>query len=417
MLYLLFKYLNQIFDIPGGRLFNYISFRSILAIITSLLISLILGKFLIKYFKRKQIGETVRELNLEGQTNKQGTPTMGGIIIILSLLISVFLYCNITNIYIIILTVTTIWLAILGFIDDYIKIFKKNKEGINWKIKLLAQGLIGLFIGITFYLHPKIVIREKIKDETTLIKEAEETSYKYSRQVIALSNDQKNFKTTLPFLKNNEFDYQWFLFFLDKKNQEKFTWIIFVLIITFIIAAVSNGANLTDGLDGLAASTSAIIVANLAIFAYVSGNIILAHYLNIMYIPYTGELVVFSAGLIGALIGFLWYNSFPAQIFMGDTGSLTIGGIIACYAILIRKEVLLPLICGIFLIESLSVLIQVGYFKYTKKKYGEGKRIFLMAPLHHHYQKKGLHEVKIVMRFIIIGFICAALSIITLKIR
>lgn len=417
MLYLLFKYLNTHFDIPGGRLFNYLSFRSGMAIITSLLIALIIGKYIIKYLRKKQIGETIRDLGLEGQMNKQGTPTMGGIIIIIALLISTLLFANIGNIYIIILLITTVWLCIIGFIDDYIKVFKHDKRGLHGKAKMFGQIILGVFIGTIIYLNPDIVIREKIKKESVNISDGEEISSSYSRQVIALSEDKKCLKTTIPFIKNNEFDYKYFLFFLNNKNKEKYVWIVFIIAVTFILAAVSNGANLTDGLDGLAAGTSSIVVGVLAIFAYVSGNIILADYLNIMYIPYSGEMVVFASALIGAIIGFLWYNTYPAQVFMGDTGSLTLGGIIAVFAILVRKEILLPILCGVFFIETVSVMLQVAYFKYTKKKYGEGKRIFLMSPLHHHFQKKGIPEPKIVTRFLIVAMIFAVLSIVTLKIR
>ncbi|MCX7954154.1 MAG: phospho-N-acetylmuramoyl-pentapeptide-transferase [Bacteroidales bacterium] len=417
MLYFLVKYLNTYYDIPGGRLFNYLSFRSGMAIITSLLIALFIGKYIIKYLKKKQIGETIRDLGLDGQMCKQGTPTMGGIIIITAILVSTLLFANISNIYIIILLITTIWLGIIGFIDDYIKVFKHNKKGLHGKAKIFGQIVLGIFIGTVIYLNPNIVIREKIKKESVSISDGKEISYSYSRQIIALSEDKKCLKTTIPFFKNNEFDYEYLLFWLKKEERYKYVWIVFIIAVTFILAGVSNGANLTDGLDGLAAGTSSIIGAILGIFAYVSGNIILADYLNIMYIPYSGEMVVFASAFVGASIGFLWYNTYPAQVFMGDTGSLTLGGIIAVFAILVRKEILLPILCAIFFIETLSVMLQVAYFKYTKKRYGQGKRIFLMSPLHHHFQKKGMPEPKIVARFLIVAMIFAVLSIVTLKIR
>lgn len=414
MFYYLFTYLDSL-DIPGAGLFNFISFRTALAVITSLIISMIYGKKIIRFLQKKQIGETVRDLGLEGQYQKQGTPTMGGLIIIAAILVPVLLFAKLDNVYIILMIITTIWLGIIGFLDDYIKVFKKNKEGLKGKFKVFGQIGLGLIVGLTVYLSKDIVIRENPSIDSAHLIEVVDNNTDDPEQVV-IQNDKKSLKTTIPFLKNNEFDYSKILWFWEGKH-EWIMGIIFVIIVIFIVTFVSNGANMTDGLDGLAAGTSAIIGSTLGIFAYVSGNVIFAEYLKIMYIPEIGELVIFSGAFIGATIGFIWYNSFPAQVFMGDTGSLTIGGIIAVLAILVRKELLIPILCGIFLMENLSVVMQVAYFKYTKRKFGEGKRIFLMAPLHHHYQKKGIPEAKIVARFLIVGLLLAIISVITLKIR
>lgn len=407
MLYDIFEYLNQHFHIPGSGLYRYITFRALAAVFTSLFISLIIGKRIIKILRRKQLGETVRELGLTGQKEKEGTPTMGGVIIILATLIPVLLFCQLENIYVIILIVSTIWMGIIGFLDDFLKIHKKNKDGLNGKFKVLGQVGLGVFVGLVLYMNNDIVIKEKIEGSHHI---------EFAKDFYP---SEKSFKTTIPFLKNNQFDYSKILTWVgvEEGEAQNLVWIVFIPIVIIIITAVSNGANLTDGIDGLAAGSSTIIVATLALFAYVSGNIMMADYLNLMYIPESGEIVIFSAAFAGALIGFLWYNTYPAQVFMGDTGSLTIGGIIAVLAIVLRKELLIPVLCGIFLIENLSVIMQVSYFKYTKKKYGEGRRIFLMSPLHHHFQKKGYHESKIVTRFWIIGFMLAIVCIITLKIR
>ncbi|WP_303839129.1 phospho-N-acetylmuramoyl-pentapeptide-transferase [Apibacter mensalis] len=407
MLYHLFDYLNVNYYIPGSGLYRYITFRALAAVFTSLFISLIIGKKIINFLRRKQLGETVRELGLSGQKEKEGTPTMGGIIIILATLIPVLLFCKLNNIYIIILVISTIWMGIIGFLDDFLKIHKKNKVGLKGKFKVLGQISLGIFVGVVLYTNKDIVIKEKIEGSHNI----EFAKDFYPRE--------KTFKTTIPFFKNNQFDYGKVLKWIgmDEKESEDLVWIILIPVVITIVTAVSNGANLTDGIDGLAAGSSAIIVTTLALFAYVSGNIMMADYLNLMYIPNSGEIVIFSAAFAGALIGFLWYNTYPAQIFMGDTGSLMIGGVIAVLAIVLRKELLIPVLCGIFLIENLSVILQVIYFKYTKKKYGEGKRIFLMSPLHHHFQKLGYHESKIVTRFWIIGIMLAIFCIITLKVR
>jgi len=417
MLYYLFTYLDQKFDFPGAGVFNYISFRAGMAIIFSLLIALFIGKWIIRLLQKKQIGEIVRDLGLEGQLSKQGTPTMGGIIILASIIVPTLLFAKLHNIYIIILLVTTVWLGFIGFIDDYIKVFKHDKKGLHGKAKILGQVGLGIIVGLMIYNSDDIVIREKVKKEIVQPGNTNEISSTFESRTIRLSEDIKSFNTTIPFVKNNEFDYKYLLFFLSEGMKQKWVWLVFVLAVIFIITAVSNGANMTDGLDGLATGTSAVIGTTLGILAYVSGNIIFADYLNIMYIPYSGEMVVFAAAFIGATVGFMWYNSYPAQVFMGDTGSLALGGIIAVFAILIRKEILLPILCGIFFVENLSVMLQVGYFKYTKKKYGEGRRIFKMAPLHHHFQKKGYVEPKIVTRFWIIAIMLAVVTIITLKIR
>ena len=404
MLYYLFTYLQEAFNFPGAGVFQYISFRAAMAVIVSLLISLIFGKRIISFLAKKQVGESIRDLGLEGQVEKAGTPTMGGLIIISSILVSTTLFAQLDNIYVILMIITTLWMGLIGFMDDYIKVFKKDKKGLAGKFKVLGQVSLGLLVGFILYFHPDVVMREQI---STIDKSA---------QVVVVQEDLKSTMTTIPFVKDNEFDYSDLLSWLGDTAQD-WAWLIFIPMVIFIVTAVSNGANLTDGIDGLATGTSAIIGLVLAIFAYVSGNIIFADYLNIMYIPNSGELVIFIAAFVGACVGFLWYNSYPAQVFMGDTGSLAIGGIIAVFAIAIRKELLIPIICGIFLIENLSVLIQVSYFKYTKKKFGEGKRIFLMSPLHHHYQKAGLHESKIVTRFWIVGIMLAILSFVTLKLR
>jgi phospho-N-acetylmuramoyl-pentapeptide-transferase len=404
MLYYLFEYLQSAYDFPGAGLFQYISFRASLAIITSLLVSLVFGGRIIKLIQKKQISEQVRTLGLSGEESKQGTPTMGGLIILSAILIPTLLFTKLDNIYIIIMLISTLWLGAIGFIDDYIKVFKKDKEGLAGRFKILGQVGLGLIVGLVMVFHSDIVII----DEVSLSSEIE--------VVGSVNLAQKSSKTTTPFVKNNEFDYQVLTSWMGETAKD-YAWILFILIVVIIIAAVSNGANMTDGLDGLATGTSAIIGATLALFAYVSGNIIAAEYLNIMYIPDTGELVIYMAAFVGACVGFMWYNSYPAQVFMGDTGSLSLGGIIAVVAILIRKELLIPILCGVFLIENLSVIIQVGYFKYTKKKFGEGKRIFKMAPLHHHYQKLGMHESKIVTRFWIVGIMLAVITVVMLKLR
>jgi phospho-N-acetylmuramoyl-pentapeptide-transferase len=413
MLYYLFDFLEKM-DVPGAGVFQYISFRAAMAVFTSLLISLLFGKRLIRLLQKKQVGETVRDLGLKGQNEKAGTPTMGGIIILAAIVIPTLLFAKLDNIYIILMLITTLWLGTIGFIDDYIKVFKKNKEGLAGKFKVLGQIGLGLIIGLTMYFNDDIVIREKLDQQT--IVENKEANCRTESNDIFKQEEEKSFKTTIPFVKNNQFDYSWLLSWMGD-DFKKYTWIIFIPLVIVIVTAVSNGANLTDGLDGLATSTSAVIAATLGILAWVSGNFIFADYLNIMYIPNSGELAIFISAFVGAAIGFLWYNSYPAQVFMGDTGSLALGGIIAVFAIIIRKELLIPLLCGVFLVENLSVIIQVSYFKFTKKKYGEGRRVFLMSPLHHHYQKKGYHEAKIVQRFFIVGIMLAVLTIVTLKLR
>ncbi len=406
MLTYLFEFLEKEYQFPGASLFGFLTFRAAMAIIFSLALATIYGKRIILFLQKKQIGETVRDLGLDGQKQKAGTPTMGGLIIILATLIPVLLFAKLHNIYVILLIVTTVWMGIIGFIDDYIKIFKNNKEGLKGRFKVLGQVVLGLVVGATLYFHPQVTMREHSK---TIVTE------NFNVEVIK-GEDVKSTMTTVPFFKNNELDYSTFISWMGD-GFESFTWLIFIPIIILIVTAVSNGANLTDGIDGLAAGSSAIIVITLGIFAWVSSNIIFSDYLDIMYIKGVEELVVFITAFAGALVGFLWYNAFPAQVFMGDTGSLTIGGVIAVIAIIIRKELLIPILCGIFFAESISVMLQVGYFKYTRKKYGEGKRIFLMAPLHHHYQKKGYHESKIVTRFWIIGILLAIVTIVTLKLR
>jgi len=410
MLYYLFKYLEESHQFPGASLFGFITFRAAVAIILSLMISTIFGKRIIRFLQKQQVGETIRDLGLEGQKEKAGTPTMGGLIIILSTLIPVVLLAKLDNIYIILLLITTLWMGVIGFIDDYIKKFKNDKEGLKGRFKVLGQIGLGIIVGTTLYFHDDVTIKEKIPANMQVEIAASQQS------TIQFYPETKSTKTTIPFVKSNEFNYADLITWIHP-GLEKHAWIVFVLVVIFIITAVSNGANLTDGIDGLAAGTSAIIVLTLGIFAWVSGNIIFSDYLNIMYIPRVEEITIYIAAFVGALIGFLWYNTFPAQVFMGDTGSLTIGGIIAVIAIAVRKEWLIPVLCGIFLAENLSVVLQVSYFKYTRKKYGEGRRIFKMSPLHHHYQKLGYHESKIVTRFWIVGILLAILTIVTLKIR
>ncbi len=418
MLYYLFQYFESL-NFPGARLFTFISFRSAAAVITSLIISLMIGKKIIQYLQRKQVGEVVRNLGLEGQYQKQGTPSMGGIIILASIIIPTLLFAKLGNIYIILMLITTIWLGLIGFLDDYIKIFKKNKDGLAGRFKIAGQIVLGIIVGLTLFFSDEVRIVEKVNVDNLTLRERHEFINPFIQipEHGEISMERKSTKTTIPFVKNNEFDYAWLVSFINDAQRRPYTWIVFVIIVIFIVTSVSNGANLTDGLDGLATGTSAIIGTALAVLAYVSSNIIYAQYLQIMYIPGTEELVVFASAFIGATIGFLWYNSYPAQVFMGDTGSLALGGIIAVFAIIIRKELLIPILCGIFLIEILSVLLQVSWFKRTKRKYGVGRRIFLMAPLHHHYQKKGFPEPKIVIRFWIVAIILAVITIVTLKIR
>ncbi|WP_422083744.1 phospho-N-acetylmuramoyl-pentapeptide-transferase [Ulvibacterium sp.] len=406
MLYYLFEYLEREYQVPGASLFQFQTFRAAMAVLLSLILATTYGKRIIQFLRRKQIGETIRDLGLEGQEQKAGTPTMGGLIIIMSTLIPVLLFADVLNIYIILLIVTIIWMGIIGFIDDYIKIFKKDKKGLKGRFKVLGQVVLGLIVGATLYFHPEVTMKEK---NNTIITQEYEVMEVEGKEI-------KSIKTNIPFFKNNELDYTDFVSWIGD-GAEKYAWLLFIPIVIFIITAVSNGANLTDGIDGLAAGTSAIIVMTLGIFAWVSGNIIFSDYLDIFYIPKAGELLIFITAFVGALVGFLWYNAYPAQVFMGDTGSLTIGGVIAVIAIIVRKELLIPVLCGIFFAESISVMLQVGYFKYTKKRLGEGRRIFLMAPLHHHYQKKGYHESKIVTRFWIIGILLAIISFVTLKVR
>ena len=399
MLYHLFDFLERQYQFPGASLFQFLSFRAALATLTGLIIGSVFGKSIISLLKRKQIGEQIRDLGLEGQTQKAGTPTMGGLIIIGATLIPVLLFTNLTNVYIQLLILTTVWMGSIGFIDDYIKKFKNDKKGLKGAFKVIGQVGLGVIVGAVLYFHPQVTLRQ----------EAEGVSLRESVEV-------KSVQTNLPFFKNNELDYADFLTFFSA-DLEPYAWVVFILVVIFIITAVSNGTNLTDGIDGLAAGSSVIIVLTLMLMAWVSGNVLFADYLNIFYLPRVGEVVVFSGAFIGGLIGFLWYNAYPAQVFMGDTGSLTIGGLIAVIALIVRKELLIPILCGVFLAESVSVIMQVGYFKFTKKKFGEGRRIFLMAPLHHHYQKKGYHESKIVIRFLIVGILLAVVSVVTLKVR
>ena len=412
MLYHFFNYINKHVDFPGSGLFDFISFRAGMAVITSLVITLIFGAKLIDFLHRKQVGESIRDLGLDGQMEKTGTPTMGGVIIIAGIIIPTILFANLNNIYIQLMLIATIWLGLIGFIDDYIKVFKKNKKGLAGKFKVIGQIGVGIIVGVSMYWSESVTIKSKNFNNTEIAISAESEK----RNLEFTWEETKSLKTTIPFVKNNEFDYSWLITWISP-SLKKYSWIVFIPIIVIIVISVSNGANITDGLDGLATGTSAIIGITLAIFAYLSGNLVFSDYLNILYIPNSSELVIFISSFVGACIGFLWYNSYPAKGFMGDTGSLALGGIIAVFAIAIRKELLIPIFCGVFLIENLSVILQVSYFKFTKRKYGEGRRIFLMSPIHHHYQKKGIHEAKIVARFWIIGILLAVLSIVTLKLR
>jgi phospho-N-acetylmuramoyl-pentapeptide-transferase len=413
MLYHFFNYINQNFDFPGSGLFQFISFRAGMALIISLIITLIFGGKLIKLLQRKQVGESIRDLGLEGQMVKSGTPTMGGVIILAGIIVPTMLFAKLDNIYIQLMLVATIWLGLIGFIDDYIKVFKKNKKGLAGKFKVIGQIGVGIIVGASMLWSDSVTIKSKTYYKTEILAEHQESSQELKSY---FWEETKSLKTTIPFVKNNEFDYSWLITWISPELS-KYSWLVFIPIIVIIVISVSNGANLTDGLDGLATGTSAIIGITLAIFAYLSGNLVFADYLNILYIPNSSELVIFISSFVGACIGFLWYNSFPAKVFMGDTGSLALGGIIAVFAVAIRKELLIPVFCGVFLIENLSVVLQVSYFKYTKRKFGEGRRIFLMSPIHHHYQKKGIHEAKIVSRFWILGILLAVLSIVTLKLR
>ncbi len=417
MLYYLFKYLQEQFDFPGAGVFQYLTFRSAMAIILALIISMIIGRGIIKKLKRLQVGEDIRDLGLEGQVEKKGTPTMGGLIILAAILVPILLFGRLDNIYVQLLILSTVWMGIIGFVDDYIKVFKKNKKGLRGKFKVLGQVVLGLLVGSSLFFSKDVTIREFVPDPqsngTEVIRT--EASTQPNGEVYTVE-DVHSTKTTIPFVKNNEWDYAELLWFLGDKKKD-LAWLVYIPMVIFIVIAVSNAANLTDGIDGLATGVSAIVGAALLVLAYVSGNLVVADYLNIMYIPNSGEIVVFAAAFVGACIGFLWYNSYPAQVFMGDTGSLALGGIIAAIALIIRKELLIPLLCGVFLIENLSVVLQVAYFKYTKKKYGEGRRILKMSPLHHHYQKLGYHESKIVMRFLIVSIMLAVVAIITLKLR
>jgi phospho-N-acetylmuramoyl-pentapeptide-transferase len=413
MLYHFFNYINQNFDFPGSGLFEFISFRAGMAVITSLVITLVFGGRLIKFLQRKQVGESIRDLGLEGQMVKAGTPTMGGVIILAGIIVPTMLFAKLDNIYIQLMLVATVWLGLIGFLDDYIKVFKKNKKGLAGKFKVIGQIGVGIIVGASMYWSDSVKIKSKTYYNTEIIANQQESSQESKSY---FWEETKSLKTTIPFVKNNEFDYSWLISWISPELS-KYSWIVFIPIIVIIVISVSNGANLTDGLDGLATGTSAIIGITLAIFAYLSGNLVFSDYLNILYIPNSSELVIFISSFVGACIGFLWYNSFPAKVFMGDTGSLALGGIIAVFAIAIRKELLIPVFCGVFLIENLSVVLQVSYFKYTKRKFGEGRRIFLMSPIHHHFQKKGIHEAKIVSRFWILGILLAVLSIVTLKLR
>ena len=409
MLYYLFEYLEQQYQFPGASLFGYISFRSAIALITALLISTIFGKKVIDFLRVKQIGESIRDLGLKGQKEKAGTPTMGGLIIIFATLIPVLLFAKLENIYIILLIATMLWMGLIGFVDDYIKKFKSDKDGLKGYLKIIGQVILGIVVGSVLYFHPEVTIKDKVSNSNKIVNVVNEDGADFRIE-------KKSTRTTIPFFKNNEFDYSDLITWVSSDLKE-YAWLIFIPLIIFIITAVSNGANLTDGIDGLAAGTSAIIVLTLGIFTWVSGNVIFSEYLNIMYIPRVEEMTIFIAAFVGSLIGFLWYNTYPAQVFMGDTGSLAIGGVIAVIAIAVRKEWLIPILCGVFLVENLSVIMQVSYFKFTRKKYGVGKRIFKMSPLHHHYQVSGLHESKIVTRFWIVGILLAIISIVTLKIR
>mgnify|MGYP002470382501 FL=1 len=414
MLYHLFRYLDEAFDFPGAGMFQYLSFRAAAAIILSLLIVIIFGRKIIDFLRRRQSGEEIRNLGLEGQLQKRGTPTMGGVIILVAILVPTLLFGRLDNVYVLLLLFSTVWLGFIGGLDDYIKVFRHRKEGLKGRFKVVGQVGLGIIVGTTMWFSDDIVVREKLTQpvETVYLNEDGSAVQSVQRKVLISSESVKTTKTTIPFIKNNEFDYGWMT-----GGNETATWLLYVLVAIFVVTAVSNGANLTDGLDGLVTGVSVPIVAVLGVLAYLSGHIVYADYLNIMYIPRSGELVVYAAALAGALVGFLWYNSFPAQIFMGDTGSLSIGGVIAVFALCIRKELLLPLLCGVFLVESFSVMLQVGWFKYTKRKYGEGRRILLMSPIHHHYQKRGIFETKIVIRFWIISLLLAAMTLVTLKIR
>ncbi|MBR3528434.1 MAG: phospho-N-acetylmuramoyl-pentapeptide-transferase [Bacteroidales bacterium] len=417
MLYYFFTWLDKAFNFPGAGVFQYISFRAAMSVITSLIIMLIFGKPFIKWLRRKQIGELVRDLNLEGQKEKEGTPTMGGLLILAAIIIPTLLFAKLDNIYVLIMLGTTIWLGLLGFLDDYIKVFRKNKEGLKGKYKIIGQVILGLAVGLLIMYHPDITIKEKQSVESYVATHNVNINDNYNRAKTEFSKDPvKSTKTTIPFVKNNELDYAKIITWMGDWAKH-WVWLLYVIIVIFVVTATSNAANLTDGIDGLATGTSAIIGSTLAILAWVSGNIIFSNYLNIMFLPNIGELAIFITAFVGATLGFLWYNTHPAEIFMGDTGSLPLGGIIAVFALLIRKELLIPILCGIFVIEDISVLMQTTYFKYTRKKYGEGRRIFLMAPLHHHYQKKGIKEEKIVIRFYLIGIVLAIISIVTLKLR
>jgi len=410
MLYYLFEYLDKHFNLVGAGVFQYISFRAGMAAFLSLLITITFGKTLINFLRRKQVGEDIRDLGLEGQIQKKGTPTMGGLIIITAILVPTLLFAKLDNVYVILLIVATCWLGIIGFLDDYIKVFRKNKEGLAGRFKIVGQVGLGLIVGLTLYFNSHVVVRE-VSEESLASLHA--SDIRQNQEPKVEYEDVKSTITTIPFLKNNELDYGKILPFVS----DQYTWIIYVLVVIFIITAISNGANITDGIDGLAAGTSGIIGLTIAILAYLSGRIDFSSYLNIMYIPNLSELVIFCTAFVGACLGFLWYNAYPAQVFMGDTGSLTLGGVIAVLALAVRKEVMMVMLCGIFLVENLSVVMQVSYFKYTKKKYGEGRRIFLMSPLHHHYQKKNMHEAKIVTRFWIIGILLAIITLATLKLR
>jgi phospho-N-acetylmuramoyl-pentapeptide-transferase len=418
MLTYLFDYLDKL-NVPGAGVFNFISFRSAAAVITSLIISMMIGKRIIFFLQKKQIGEVVRDLGLEGQYQKIGTPSMGGIIILASIVIPTLLFAKLDNVYVLIMLLTTVWLGMIGFLDDYIKIFKKHKEGLAGRFKIIGQVGLGLIIGLVLFFSNDVIIMERVKvSELTPLERIDLLDMPVPVSPLnEVAMERKSTKTTIPFIKNNEFDYAWLVSFISKEHRQPWTWLVYVVVVIFILTAVSNGANLTDGLDGLATGVSAITGTALGILAYVSSNAIYANYLNIMFIPHSEELVIFASAFIGATIGFLWYNSYPAQVFMGDTGSLALGGIIAVFALIIRKELLIPILCGIFLVENLSVVLQVAWFKRTKRKYGAGRRLFLMAPLHHHYQKKGYPEPKIVTRFWIVAIILAVISIVTLKIR
>jgi len=414
MFYSLFKYLDRIYDLPGAGMFQYQSFRAVLAVIGALLIVICCGRSIIKLLQRRQIGEDIRNLGLAGQLEKKGTPTMGGIILLIAVLVPTLLFGRLDNVYVLLLIGSTLWLGLIGFLDDYIKVFRHNKEGLNGRFKIVGQVGLGIIVGLVMWFSDDVVVRERVTEPVrqVYVSDGGEVLGETVQRIVVESHDEKNLKTTIPFVKDNEFDYAWIT-----GGNERWAWVFYIVVAIFIITAVSNGANLTDGLDGLLTGVSIPIVAVLGVFAYLSGHIVYADYLDIMYIPDSGEVAVFAAAFAGALIGFMWYNGFPAQIFMGDTGSLAIGGIIAVMSLCLRKELLLPLLCGIFLVESVSVMMQVGYFKYTRRRFGEGRRLFLMAPLHHHYQKKGLFEVKIVVRFIIISLLLSVMTVATLKIR